>query len=104
MFKFTTIYHKVDDEEKAEQFFSATHLALAEQLPNLVKREVSRIVRKPGGQSRYTLMFELYFADETALKEAIATPIGIQLIQALTPWAEAKIITWFFAEAFEELN
>ncbi len=104
MFKFTTIYHKVDDEEKTEQFFSSTHLALAEQLPNLVKREVSRIVRKPGGQCRYTLMFELYFASEDTFLEAIATPIGIQLIQALTPWADAKIITWFFAEAFEELN
>ena len=40
MFQFTTIYYRVDDEEKLESFFSSTHLQLAEQLPGLVKSEV----------------------------------------------------------------
>ena len=102
MFKFTTIYHKVDDTETLEEFFSGTHLPLAEALPNLVKRELSRIVRKPGGRSRFHLMFELYFESETDFEAAIATETGIQLIQALTPWAEARIITWYFSESFEE--
>lgn len=104
MFKFTTIYRKVDDEQKLEDFFSGTHLPLAEALPQLKKREMSRVLRKPGGASRFHLMFELYFENETAFKEAIATETGVALIQALTPWAEAKIITWYFSDSFEEDN
>lgn len=102
MFKFTTVYRKVDDEQKLEAFFSDTHLPLAEQLPHLYKREVSRIIRKPGGQSRYHLMVELYFESEATFQQAIASETGLQLIQALEPWAEARLITWFFAESFEE--
>ncbi len=102
MYKFVTIYRKVDDDEILEEFFSNTHLQLAEQLPNLLKREVSRVIRKPGGESRFHLMFELYFESEKTFQAAIATPTGIQLIQALKPWAEAKIITWYFTESFEE--
>ncbi|MEM7332137.1 MAG: EthD family reductase [Chloroflexota bacterium] len=102
MFKFTTIYRKVDDENLLETFFSQTHLPIAEQLPNLMKREVCRISHKPGGASRFLLMFELYFESEESFQEAIRTPTGIQLIQALKPWAEKKIITWFYSESFEE--
>lgn len=102
MFKFTTIYRKVDDEEKLEDFFSGTHLPLAEALPNLRKREISRVLRKPGGASRFYLMFELYFDSEEDFQMAIATETGGQLIQALKPWADAKIITWYFSDSFEE--
>lgn len=102
MFKFVTIYRRVDDEEALETFFSQTHLPLAESLPNLVKRELSRVNRKPGGESRFHLMFELYFESETVFQEAMLTEGGVQLIAALKPWADAKIITWFFTESFEE--
>jgi uncharacterized protein (TIGR02118 family) len=101
-YKFTTIYRKVDDEQQLEAFFSQTHLPLAEQLPYLVKRELSRITYKPGGQSRFYLMLELYFNSQAHFNEAILSEPGVQLIQALTPWAEAKIISWYFAECFEE--
>lgn len=102
MFKFTTLYRKVDDEQKLEDFFSGTHLPLAEQLPHLRKREISRIVRKPGGQSRFYLMVELYFESEATFQQAIVSETGARLLQALTPWAEARLITWFFAESFAE--
>ncbi|HRQ36471.1 MAG TPA: EthD family reductase [Chloroflexota bacterium] len=102
MYKFVTIYRKVDDEAKLEDFFSSTHLPLAESLPNLQRREVSRITRKPGGASRYYLMLELYFENEAAFQTAVVSETGVQLIQALKPWADAKIITWFFADSFTE--
>lgn len=102
MFKFTTLYRRVDDESTLEDFFSTTHLPLAESLPNLLKREVCRISHKPGGQSRFLLMFELYFESEEAYHEAMHTEEGVQLIQALIPWSEKKLITWFYSEAFEE--
>ncbi len=102
MYKFVTLYRRVDDEAMLEQFFSQTHLPLAEALPGLVRREVSRVSHKPGGESRYHLMFELYFHSKPSFEAAMKSPTGIELIQALSPWAEAKIITWFFADAFVE--
>ncbi|MEM7111678.1 MAG: EthD family reductase [Chloroflexota bacterium] len=102
MFKFTTIYRRVDDENTLETFFSETHLPLAEQLPELLKSEVSRIEGKPGGQSRFHLMYELYFADEHAYRRSMVSEIGVQLIQALKPWGDAKLLTWFYADSFEE--
>ena len=103
MFKFVTLYRRVDDEMALEGFFSGTHLPLAEKLPYLAKREVSRISRKPGGgESRFHLMFELYFDTEIHFQKAISSEIGIELITALKPWADAKIITWFFSDSFEE--
>lgn len=105
MYKFVTLYRRVDDEQLLEDFFNQTHLPLAEKLPGLVQREVSRVSHKPGGESRFHLMFELYFQDKVAFETAIATPTGVQLIGALLPWAEAKIITWFFSDSFvEEMN
>jgi uncharacterized protein (TIGR02118 family) len=102
-YKFVTLYRRVDDMPMLEEFFSNVHLQLAEQLPNLQKRELGRIHHKPGSQqSRFHLMFELYFASEEAFQESIQSEIGLQLIQALKPWADAKIITWFFSETFEE--
>ncbi len=103
MFKLTTLYRQVDDFEKLDNFFHNTHLQLAEQLPGLLKSEVTRINGKPGSlQSRFHLMYELYFESEEAYMEAFATETGLALVQALISWAEAKLITWFYGETFEE--
>ena len=101
-FKFVTIYRLVDDEDTLEAFFSQIHLPLAEQLPELLKSEVSRVVGKPGGVSRFHLMYELYFADEDAYHRSMLSEIGVKLVEALKPWGDAKLLTWFYAEAFEE--
>lgn len=92
----------MDDETAVEEFFSQTHLPLAEQLVGLRKSEVSRIKGKPGGQSRFTLMYELYFENEQSYQVAMLTDVGAALVKALKPWGDAKIVTWFYAESFEE--
>lgn len=102
MYKLTTLYRQVDQPETLEEFFSTTHLPLAEQLPGLRKSEVSRVSHKPGGQSRFTLMYELYFDSEKSLQAAFATAPGVQLIRALQPWADARIVSWFYADVYEE--
>lgn len=102
MFKFVTIYRRVDDEATLEAFFSQVHLPLSEKLPGLIKSEVSRIMAKPGGESRFHLMYELYFESRDWFDRALFTETGQELMAALKPWADAKIITWFYAEPFEE--
>ena len=61
MYTLITLYRRVEDENTLETFFSHTHLPLAEQLPALVRSEVTRIDGKPGGQSRFHMMYTLYF-------------------------------------------
>ena len=102
LFKFVTIYRRVDAPDTLETFFSQTHLPLAEQLPGLIRSEVSRVTHKPGGESRFHLMYELYFAAEPDFMRALASEPGIQLMQALKPWADAHLITWFYAHAYAE--
>ena len=102
MFKFVTIYQKVDDELALEEFFSSTHLPLAEELPGLLRSEVSRVLGKPGGESRFHLMYELYFASQQDYERALLSDAGQQLIFALKDWYDAKIITWFYSESWEE--
>lgn len=102
MFKFVVLYRRVDDEAALETFFSQTHLPLAEQLPGLLKSEVSRVTGKPGGESRFHLTYELYFADRRAFEQAWLTETGVALLTALKPWADARLLTWFFADAYEE--
>ena len=102
MFKFVTIYRRVDDENTLETFFSSTHLQLAEQLPGLLKSEVSRVSGKPGGASRYHLMYELYFETYQHFFEALASEAGNEMMIALKEWSDAQLITWFYCDAFEE--
>lgn len=102
MFKLVFLYRRVDDEAALETFFSETHLPLAEQMPDLVQSEVSRIRGKPGGESRFHLMYELYFPSQDVYEKAMISDAGLKLIQAITPWWQAKIVTWFFAESYAE--
>lgn len=102
MLKFVTIYRRVDDPDALETFFSKTHLPLAEQLPGLIKSEVGRVTGKPGGQSRFHLIYELTFNTEDDFHQALASEPGVQLMRALLPWANARLITWFYTDAFEE--
>jgi len=102
VYKFVTIYRRVDDPEALETFFSETHLALAEKLPGLIKSEVGRVTGRPGGESRFHLMYELYFDSERQFLEALASETGQKLMLALMPWAEARLISWFYADSYAE--
>ncbi len=102
MYKFVVIYYRVDDETALEDFYSATHLPLLERLPGLVKLEVSRVTGQPTGQSRFHLMVEAYFNNENALRQALISPNGLQMMDALRLWADAKLLIWYYADSFEE--
>ena len=102
MFKFVTIYRRVDDEDALEEFFSSKHLPLSERLPGLLKSEVSRITGKPGGESRFHLMYELYFKSQDVFYKALGSDPGRELMKQLKRWSDALLITWFYSESWEE--
>jgi uncharacterized protein (TIGR02118 family) len=103
LFKFTILYYRVDDEPKLESFFSSTNVPLAEQLPGLVKIEVSRITGKPGGGSRFHLAYSLYFATPESFRLAIVSEAGLKLVEALMPWYDNGLIVWYYADVSEEI-
>lgn len=102
MYKLVTMYRRVDDEDSLETFFVQRHLPLAEKLPGLLRSEVCRIDGKPGGASRFHLTYALYFASQETLLMALATPAGIALLQALYPWLEAHVISWYYGTAWAD--
>lgn len=102
MYKFVVVYYRVDDEATLEDFYMGTHLPLVEQLPGLVKLEVSRVSGQPTGQSRFHLMVEAYFANDNAMRQALISPTGLQMMDALRVWADAKLLVWYYADSFEE--
>ncbi len=102
MFKLVTLYRRVEDDTQTDAFFTHTNVPLAERLPGLVRTEVSWIKGKPRGESRFHLMYTLYFASQQSCFAAMQSEAGRVLAAALMPWEEAKIISWFYAEDFAE--
>ncbi len=102
MYKFVVLFRKVDDMAALEAFFSGTYLPLAEQMSGVIRHEVSRVGVKPGGQSRFHLMSELYFADEAVFRAGLRSAGGLALLGALHPWAEKRLLTWFDAECWAD--
>ena len=41
-------------------------------------------------------------ARRAALTAALATETGIMLMNALRPWAENRLIAWYYADSFRE--
>jgi len=102
MYKFVVLYYRVDDETALEAFFSSTHVPLMDQLPGLAAVEIGRVTGQPLGRSRFHLVVEAYFADRAALAAGLASEPGIALMNALRPWAEERLIAWYYADAFHE--
>jgi uncharacterized protein (TIGR02118 family) len=102
MFKFVVLYYRVDDEDTLEDFFANTHRALLEQLPGLRRLEVSRVTSQPFGRSRFHLMVEAYFDNEAAMRQGLVSQPGLEMMNALRPWADERLIAWFYADSFSE--
>ena len=102
MHTFTVLYYRVDDETALEEFFTTTHLPLVEALPGLRRLEISRITGQPFGRSRFYLEVEAYFDNEIAMREGLLSRSGLAMMDALRPWSENKLISWFYADSFAE--
>lgn len=102
MDKFVVIYYRVDDEDALETFYAGTHRHLLEQLPGLLKLEVSRVTGQPEGNSRFHLMVEAYFESEKTRETALLSEPGLAMMNALKPWADNRLIVWYYANSFSE--
>jgi uncharacterized protein (TIGR02118 family) len=101
MHKLTILYRQTEDNSQTDDFFSRINLPMAEQLPGLLSTELSRTAGKPqGAESRFYIMYELYFANQQTCYAAMQSDMGRAMTLALQPWAEARVVSWFYAETF----
>ncbi|MDZ4766422.1 MAG: EthD family reductase [Chloroflexota bacterium] len=79
MVKFIIAFRKPDDAPDAQTRFEAAYngfLALAEQMPELRRRQVCHIFGSPFGEPTFYRVLELYFDDHPALDAALRSPTG----------------------------
>src|SRR2546430_6346548 len=99
MVKLSILYRRPADETTFETHYNQ-NLALMEKLPGIERRQACIVLGNPAGQSPYSRILELYFADYTSLDQALISPEGRAAGADLMRFAhDAELI---FAEVFEE--
>lgn len=100
MMKLIALYREPADPAAFFAHYNSVHLPLVDQLPGLVRTEITRIVKTLAGERGNFLLAEMYFADadsfKTALKSAENAAVG-QDAMAFAP----EIITVMTGEVME---
>ena len=100
MIKFVVQFRQPTDMNNFENAYN-DFLALVENMPNIVRRQVVHITGSPLGQSPYYRALELYFDTVDTMRAALMTPAGQEAGNELARFAENSFEV-FFAEVFEE--
>ncbi|MCL6517271.1 EthD family reductase [Alicyclobacillus sp.] len=75
MVKLVVLYRQPADRAAFDHHYETVHLPLAQRIPGLERLEVTRIRGDAaGGEAPYYLLAELYFRDEEAYRQAMASP------------------------------
>lgn len=97
MYKLVAIYRQPEDPEAFEEHYFNVHTPLMEQVPGYERTEVSRVTRTMLGNKDTYLMFEMWFSDKEAMKEALKSPENQEAGKDLMGFA-ADLVTVFTAE------
>lgn len=102
MFKFMIIFHQpqptqIRDFEKA---YTAL-LAHVEQMPDIIRRQVSSVAGSPTGPSPYYRILEVYFQDRPTMEAAMRSPAGQLAGAQLAQFPEGGF-EMAFADVYEE--
>ncbi|HUN64461.1 MAG TPA: EthD family reductase [Bacteroidota bacterium] len=76
MVKLIALYKTPPDVELFERHYFSVHLPLVENIPGLLKAEVTRISGSPFGNTDFHLMAEMYFESADAMNAANASKEG----------------------------
>lgn len=77
--KLTVVYGTPDDPDAFDKHYADVHMPIIERWPNVQRTEVARVTGGPmGSASPYHQITEIYFADEAALNEALASEAGAE--------------------------
>jgi len=100
MVKLVALYRKPANVQAFEEHYSNVHLPLMEQVPGIVKTELTRFFAGPLGEPPYYMMFEAYFADRDSLNAALQSPENRAAGKDLMSFAQ-DIVTVMFADVYE---
>lgn len=100
MIKFVVQFRQPTDLNNFENTYN-DFLALVENMPDIVRRQVVHITGTPIGQSPYYRALELYFDTVDAMRGALMSPAGQEAGNELARFGDGTFEV-FFAEVFEE--
>ncbi|MGH2541790.1 MAG: EthD family reductase, partial [Ardenticatenaceae bacterium] len=97
VYKLVAIYRQPQDVEAFDEHYFQVHSPLMEQVPGYDRSEVSRVTRALMGSQDYYLMFEMWFSDQEALKNALRSPENMAAGKDLMGFA-GDLVSVFTAE------
>src|SRR5690606_26609982 len=101
MVKLIALYRHPEDKKAFDDHYWNVHAPLAEKMPGLKKKEVTRMVGTPmGGEAPYYLLAEKYFEDRGALEEAMSSDEGKPAAKDMTGFA-GTLVTMMIGEVAE---
>jgi uncharacterized protein (TIGR02118 family) len=101
MIKLIALYQQPADVEAFEHHYATVHLKLVEKIPGIRKTEWTRITASPGGAAPYYMMFEMYFDNMDAYKQAMRSEENKAAGADLMSFAK-DIVTLMVAESYED--
>lgn len=90
------LYRKPKDPAAFDEVYFGTHLPLISKVPGLERTVVTRFTRTVMGDGFY-LMAEMYFPDETTLKQGMKSPEMADAGANLATFADG-LVTLMFAQ------
>jgi uncharacterized protein (TIGR02118 family) len=91
------LYKKPADAAAFDDYYAATHIPLAKQIPGLRRYEISTgPVNTPAGPSDIHLVALLHFDSMQAVQAAFASPEGGAAARDLSHFAQAGVDLLFF--------
>ena|SRR5947209_18762458 len=77
--KLTVVYGTPEDPDAFDRHYFDVHMPIVARWPNVQRTEVAKVTGGPfGSPSPYSLVTELYFADDAALNEALGSDAGAE--------------------------
>ena len=97
MARMVVLYKPPKDPVAFDNYYFATHVPIAKQLPGLRKYEVSQgAVASPGGASGIHLTAILHFDDMAAVQRAFASPEGQAAVADVGKFATGGVDIFMF--------
>jgi uncharacterized protein (TIGR02118 family) len=100
MYKMVAIYRQPEEPEAFDEHYFKVHSPLMGKVPGYDRVEVSRVTRSLMGERDIYLMFEMWFSDKEALKNALKSPENMAAGQDLMGFA-GDLVSVFTAEVVE---
>lgn len=101
MVKFVILFHMPADHERFEEGYNR-FLALVEQMPLILRRQVNSVLGSPLGETRIYRVLEVYYDDYAEMDQSLKSVQGQAAGSGLMQGFPAGTFEFYFAEVYEE--